>query len=236
MDVTGDTPSRIGAHTAQATVLRAARVIVWDEASMTPKSLFAYADAVLQDLTGNKGVPFGGKIVVVGGDWRQILPVVPFGDRAETIAATIQMHYTWREKRFRMFPLTRNMRVATASAGTPGDGNAYRDWLLAVGDGRVPANAALTMQAIPLPLEIAMPKGSDKTALLDWVYADLEHHAADAATPLSSVSRESRDHADDYFRQRAILTPLNAIVEELNAELLERLPAATEIELSLIHI
>ena len=60
---------------------------------MTSKGLFAYADRVLQDLTGNN-VPFGGKVVVLGGDWRQILPVVPFGDRADVIAATLQMHYT----------------------------------------------------------------------------------------------------------------------------------------------
>ena len=114
-NVSADTPSQVGAHTAQAEILRRARVVLWDEAGMSPKALFAYADKVLQDLTGNVGVPFGGKIVVVGGDWRQILPVVPFGDRAEVIAATLQMHYTWRENRFRLHRLVSNMRAATAA-------------------------------------------------------------------------------------------------------------------------
>ena len=50
---------------------------------MTPKDLFAYADRVLQDLTGNDGVPFGGKIVVVGGDWRQNRGQIQASNRPE---------------------------------------------------------------------------------------------------------------------------------------------------------
>ena len=57
-------------------------------------------------------VLFGGKVVVVGGDWRQILPVVPFGDRTQVIAATLQSHYVWRENRFVLhrLRLVRNSR------------------------------------------------------------------------------------------------------------------------------
>ncbi len=87
----------------------------------------------MQDLTGNVGVPFGGKILVLGGDWRQTLPIVPFGDRAETVAATLQQHYTWRQGLFQKYRLTVNMRAATS--GFDADA-AHHEWLLALGDGR----------------------------------------------------------------------------------------------------
>ena len=48
---------------------------------MTPKDLFDYSDRVLQDLTGNHGVPFGGKVVILLGDFRQTLPIVKRGLR-----------------------------------------------------------------------------------------------------------------------------------------------------------
>ena len=223
-DVTVDTPSRIGAHTGQAALLRAARLILWDEASMSPKGLYGYADKVLQDLTGNAGVPFGGKVVVVGGDWRQILPVVPFGDRAEVIASTLQMHYTWKEGHFRMFPLTKNMRAA----GATGTQAAYREWLLAVGDGRVNPNTALTPHSIALPPEITLEKGSDTHTLLQWVYTDLVAQAQNLVLPYTAENKDAKEHADAYFQHRAILTPLNVTVDELNNKLLETLPDESE--------
>jgi ATP-dependent DNA helicase PIF1 len=36
-----------------------------------------------------KNIPFGGKVVVLGGDFRQILPVIPKGTRQEVVNSTI---------------------------------------------------------------------------------------------------------------------------------------------------
>lgn len=39
--------------------------------------------------------PFGGKTVLLGGDFRQILPVIPQGTRQQTVMATINRSYLW---------------------------------------------------------------------------------------------------------------------------------------------
>ena len=160
-----NTPSRVSADSGHAALLRAAEVIVWDEASNTSKHLFDYADRVLQDLTGNKGVPFGGKVVVLGGDWRQTLPIVPFGDRAETLAATLQQHYTWRQGLFRTFSLTQNMRAATCGCDPD---TTHRDWLLTLGDGRLPTHAFGDAECVKLPAALCMKEHTTVADLVDW--------------------------------------------------------------------
>jgi hypothetical protein len=41
----------------------------------------------------NSSIPFGGKIILLSGDFQQILPVVPLGDRNEIIDACIKRSY-----------------------------------------------------------------------------------------------------------------------------------------------
>ena len=45
-------------------------------------------DRSLRDIMGCDE-PFGGKVVVFGGDFRQILPVVTDGGRVETVLASL---------------------------------------------------------------------------------------------------------------------------------------------------
>jgi len=40
-------------------------------------------------------LPFGGKVMVFGGDFRQVLPVVTRGTRAQITDATLQRSYLW---------------------------------------------------------------------------------------------------------------------------------------------
>ena len=43
---------------------------------MMNKHIYEAADRTFRDLLG-ADVPFGGKVVVFGGDFRQVLPVIP---------------------------------------------------------------------------------------------------------------------------------------------------------------
>jgi ATP-dependent DNA helicase PIF1 len=54
-------------------------------------------------------LPFGGKIMVFGGDFRQVLPVVTRGTRAQVSNATLQRSYLW--DKIRKIRLSRNMRA-----------------------------------------------------------------------------------------------------------------------------
>lgn len=64
-----------------AALVREAKLIVWDEAPMTHKHVFEAVDRTLRDVMRVASPelqhrPFGGKVVVLGGDFRQVLPVV----------------------------------------------------------------------------------------------------------------------------------------------------------------
>ena len=56
--------------------VRVTDLIIWDEAPMQHKFTFQAVDRTFRDLTGIDK-PFGGKIMVMGGDFRQVLPVIP---------------------------------------------------------------------------------------------------------------------------------------------------------------
>ena len=88
--------------------LREANVIIWDEASMIPKTALEIVDKTLQDVCYNNE-PFGGKLIILGGDVRQILPVVKHGFRNTIVEETIKYSYLW--PLFNIFNLKINIRT-----------------------------------------------------------------------------------------------------------------------------
>jgi ATP-dependent DNA helicase PIF1 len=60
-------------------LLRKASLIIWDEASMTKRQAVEALDNSMHDIMGRPALPFGGKTIVFGGDFRQVLPVVRKG-------------------------------------------------------------------------------------------------------------------------------------------------------------
>ena len=71
-------------QTDQAKVLRDAAVIVIDEATMGHRYFFMVIDRLLQDIMQTE-VPFGGKLVILAGDWRQLPPVVVRAGRSGNV-------------------------------------------------------------------------------------------------------------------------------------------------------
>ena len=158
-----DATSSIKAQDGRAEVLRRASIIVWDEASMVPLAALDCVDRLLRDLLGNN-IPFGGKIIVMGGDFRQILPVVPRGGEAEVVSRTILQHYAMRDGTFRKFTLTENMRLRLSG----GEDASHRDWLLELGVGNVPYVDSLHPHAISLPNHLCMPAGASPNSFIEW--------------------------------------------------------------------
>ena len=56
-------------------------LILWDEATTTKRQAVEALDNSMRDIMGRRDRPFGGKTVVFGGDFRQVLPVVRRGSR-----------------------------------------------------------------------------------------------------------------------------------------------------------
>lgn len=92
--------SAITARQDAGRMLIASKVIVWDELPMHPKKGFAVVDRLLKDLMKNVDArlefePFGGKVMILAGDFRQVLPVVPGGSRAQQVQQSIKKHLLW---------------------------------------------------------------------------------------------------------------------------------------------
>ncbi len=82
----GSSTCYVPLNSPQAALIWVARLIVWDEAPMAHKHVFEVVNRTLQHVLGAvdpalKDILFGGKVVVMGGDFRQLLPVVPRGTR-----------------------------------------------------------------------------------------------------------------------------------------------------------
>ena len=99
--------------------------IIWDEASMIPKKALEIVDKTLQDVWYNNE-PFGGKIIILGGDFRQILPVVKHGFRNTIVEETIKYSYLW--PLFNIFNLKINIRTKNTN---------FASFLLEIGEGKI---------------------------------------------------------------------------------------------------
>jgi ATP-dependent DNA helicase PIF1 len=62
-------------------LLHTASLIIWDKVAMTKRLAVECLDRSLQNVM-NSYLPFGGKVMVFGGDFRQMLPVVPRGTKS----------------------------------------------------------------------------------------------------------------------------------------------------------
>lgn len=86
----------ISKQSALASLIREAKLIIWDEASMANKKMIEVFDFLLKDLM-NTNELFGGKIVVFGGDFRQTLPVVRNEKKEDFINESLLYSSIWNK-------------------------------------------------------------------------------------------------------------------------------------------
>lgn len=87
--------SRITAKSARAAYLRDAKFIVWDELPMANVAVVEAVDTVLRAVMHNDS-PFGGKLLIGIGDFRQVAPVVRGGGPTACLMASILSSPVWR--------------------------------------------------------------------------------------------------------------------------------------------
>ncbi|XP_071726987.1 uncharacterized protein [Rutidosis leptorrhynchoides] len=130
-------------NTHLAALMQEARLIIWDEAPMTKQFAFEALDKTLRDILGtkdnrNRGKLFGGMPILLGGDFRQILPVIPKGKRQEVVQACINSSDLWNH--CQLHTLTRIIRVNeyTVDGHVDTRNKLFNKWVLDIGDGHVP--------------------------------------------------------------------------------------------------
>ncbi|KAG3093268.1 hypothetical protein PI124_g10683 [Phytophthora idaei] len=210
-------------------LIQKASLVIWDEAPMTHRHAFEAADRSLRDLMDNDDEPFGWKVFVLSGDFRQILPVVVRGTPAQTIDPCLKSSMLWQK--FQQLHLRENMRVMSAqnesTATELAEFSEFSEFLLQVGEGRHEINPALGPDGIKIskhtlienPVEElsgdrededirpgAIPRGL--TRMVDEMYADINN---------PEIAN------DEYFANRTILTTTNAVVQHINETVALRL-------------
>ncbi|KAG5564858.1 hypothetical protein RHGRI_000901 [Rhododendron griersonianum] len=195
----------ISKQSGLATLIKETAVIIWDEASMAKKESIEALDYLLRDLTDNDTL-FGGKVVVLGGDFRQVLPVIPRGTRHDCINASIVRSYIWQL--LIKFKLTQNMRARIDPA--------FSTYILRVRNGLERENEA---GEIKLPTSLVLQPTSTIPSLDQLIQFVFPSFHIDTSDPLS-------------LTDSAILTPKNQAVDEINETMLSKFPGKEHIYLS----
>ena len=81
-------------QSSRGKLLQQARLIVWDECTISNKKHIEALDRSLQDLKSNTKL-MGGTTVVLAGDFRQTLPVITRGTKADELKASLKSSYLW---------------------------------------------------------------------------------------------------------------------------------------------
>jgi ATP-dependent DNA helicase PIF1 len=194
--------------------------------------------------------PFGGVIVVAGGDFRQTAPIVPGGHRRQIVAASVKATELWAA--FEQFQLT----VAVRQQGDP----QFSAFLGDVGDGTSPSVSMVTGQPLAATSRPARPvnhgatRGADGASSIRIPSALVTFDdSCELPPPLADVDGPSQStvvapeggirvfttveraaewvHDGDHLRagaqacaRRAMIAPHNHTVNEHNAAYLATLP------------
>ncbi|XP_055880684.1 uncharacterized protein LOC106057028 isoform X2 [Biomphalaria glabrata] len=109
-----------------ARVLKECVLIVWDECTMANKKSLEALNITLKKLRRNN-LLMGGVVVVLSGDFRQTLPVIPGSTVSQQFNACIKASFLWNECQEET--LTTNMRVQ--------NNQQFSEHLLNIGDGEI---------------------------------------------------------------------------------------------------
>ena len=213
LEITEGQMLNFGKHSATAKLIKRAVLLLWDECTMLSKEVLAIIDRSLRDLMGNE-LLFGGKLFVFTGDWAQCLPVAK--NRHATVTSTHLQSDLWEH--VTQHELIVNERVRQCQLrGDPAQAAKYAAWdafLSDVGGGRCGEgvrscddsrhDAAKLMQ---LPDDIVF-ESQQLGDFVDHIYPDIASNYRDPK----------------WLTQRAILAPKNDDVDEINREVLSRLP------------
>ena len=191
-------------------LIQKAKVIVWDEAPMSHKFLLEGLDRTLQDLMDCKE-PFGGKVIVLAGDFRQLPTVIPKASRAQIVAASFKKSYLW--PKFKVMRLRENMRIQ--NNGNDAKLREFDQWLENLGDGKI-QQIEEDDSFIALPEELCVKIDENQVEesrnnAIDFTFGDI-------------TTKSALPEWLEFVASRAILATTNEYVDDINNICLSKLP------------
>jgi hypothetical protein len=200
-----------------SSLIQSTSLIIWDEALMADRKCLESIDRTLRDIMSVDNhllaeIPFGGIVVVLGGDLRQILPVIEGGTRQQIVGATITNSPLWQQVKF--LELTENMRLSMpgACALVQEEIALFSSWVLELGEGKLPMavrDGEVTPSWIQIPKDLLIQTDGNKIeAIVLSTYVDFVKKYDDST----------------YLQERAILAPTNEIADLINDFVLSMVP------------
>ncbi|KAL4626567.1 hypothetical protein ACB092_05G106000 [Castanea dentata] len=184
-----------------AELMSKASLIVWDEAPMAHRNCFEAVD--LRHLLEEK-------LIVLGGDFRQILPIISKGRREQIVEASINKSSLWNS--CKVFILTINMRL-TQNLGDI-EAREFAEWILKIGDGELSNSEDETL--IEIPHDLLIQPSHPFNDIVKAAYPDFD----------------TKFNNSKYLEERAILAPTNEEVEDINGYMIDLINADEETYLS----
>ncbi|XP_016185916.1 uncharacterized protein LOC107627602 [Arachis ipaensis] len=165
---------------------------------------FEVLDRALRDLMSvtdqhKTHQPFGGKVVVLGGDFKQILPVIPKGSRHDILTSAINSSYLWSF--CNVLKLHTNMRLLMSSSDQDeGEMKRFANWILDVGNENI-GSVVGDESEIEITDDLFITTTDDPLShLVDFAYPNLLQNMSDYR----------------YFQSRTILAATLESVKKVN--------------------
>ncbi|KAL3648101.1 hypothetical protein CASFOL_009069 [Castilleja foliolosa] len=212
IDLTDQSTCHVKKGTHLADLLNQTLLIIWDEAPMSDRRCFECLDKTLRDITGDSIHPFGGKSVLLGGDFRQTLPVKVKCTRSEIIDSTLPRSHLWQH--FRLFRLRENMRLRSHKevSDSADSASEFASWLLSIGDGLLgqpDVNDSQNTRHVEIPPQYLIDTSENR--LLSLIYFIYDRSTLNNPSP-------------DTLSTRAIVCPTNETSDEINKLVLTLTP------------
>ncbi|GKA58869.1 replication protein A 70 kDa DNA-binding subunit B, partial [Tanacetum coccineum] len=197
-----------------ADLIRVADLIIWDEAPLQHRHAFEAVDRtfhntyILDNPNADNQV-FDGKVVMLGGDFQQILPIILNASRVVVVLFAVnKSSRVWDY--CKVFVLSINMRLRDPTVDVTNEDEMLRfhNWLIALGDGRFPSivlDGEGDATWITIPEDLLIPVDDNPVgAIVSNTFSDLLNRIQDI----------------NYLKERCILSPTNDVVDKINSHLL----------------
>lgn len=166
---------------------------------MANKKSIEAMDNTLRDIRKNPNIIFGGTMILLAGDFRQTLPVIPRGTPADELHACLKSSLLWRY--VKTLRLTTNMRVQLQNDSTA---ERFSKQLLDIGDGKLTTD---TSGLVALPDDFCTFVDS-QVSLIDQIFPN--------------IAENHKNYS--WLSERAILAAKNIDVHAINSIIQSRIP------------